>query len=129
MSTHETHAVVFADADGVVRYYSAGAERLFGHAPADVIGRSLDVIVPPKFREKHWAGFHRAVATGTSPGSGGKTNIPVLCRDGEVRPFPGTFHFLTDAHGAGVGAIAIWGDAVGGETIFGAILPRPAPRA
>src|SRR5690242_1032158 len=125
MRADDSHAVVFADAEGVIRHWSPGAERLFGHPAADAVGQSLDLIVPERFREKHWAGFRRAVSTGAARNSGGRTNIPVRCRDGEMRPFPGSFYFLTDGHGVGVGAIAIFGDQVGGEEVFGAILPRP----
>ena len=125
MHADDTHAVVFADAEGVIRYWSPGAERLFGYPAADAVGRSLDLIVPEQFREHHWAGFRRAVSTGAAKNSGGRTNIPVLCRDGSVRPFPGAFYFLTDGHGIGAGAIAVYGDQVGGEQVFGAILPRP----
>jgi len=125
LSTVDTHAVVFADADGVIRFWSPGAERLFGWPASEAIGQSLDLIVPEKFRAKHWAGFRRAVETGAARNSGGRTNIPVVCRDGVVRPLPGTFYFLTDGHGVGIGAIAIWGDPVGGAEVFGPILPRP----
>jgi PAS domain S-box-containing protein len=125
MPADDTHAIAFADAEGVIRFWSPGAERLFGYAAADAVGRSLDLIVPEQFREQHWAGFRRALSTGAARNNGGRTNIPVLCHDGRMRPFPGTFYFLTDAHGVGVGAIAIWGDPVGGEDVFGAIIPRP----
>jgi PAS domain S-box-containing protein len=127
--THESHAIVLLAADGVIQYWSRGAERLFGHAAADAVGRPADVMIPEKFRAKHWAGFRRAVATGHAPGSGGRTNLPILCGDGEVRVSPGTFHFLTDAHGESVGGLGIWGAPVGGEETFGPILPRAPKRA
>ena len=76
MPADDMHAVVFADADGVIRYWSPGAERLFGYAMADAIGRTLDLIVPDRYRERHWAGFRRAVQSGTAPSSGSRTNIP-----------------------------------------------------
>src|SRR5215813_5415936 len=129
MPGDDTHALVFADADGVIRYWSTGASRLFGHVAGDTVGRSLDVIIPPRFRDKHWAAFRHAIRTGQAKNSGARTNIPVLCADGEVRPFPGTFVFLTDGHGVGVGAIAILGDPVGGEQTFGDVLPRRPERA
>jgi PAS domain S-box-containing protein len=125
MPADDTHGIVFADSEGVIRFFSPGAERLFGHSAADAVGRSLDLIVPEPFRAQHWAGFRRAVSTGAAKNSGGRTNIPVLCRDGQIRPFPGSFYFLTDGHGIGIGAIAVYGDQVGGEEVFGAILPRP----
>jgi PAS domain S-box-containing protein len=124
VNVDDGHAILFADATGVIRFWSAGAERLFGDARADAIGRSLDLIVPEQFREQHWAGFRRAVSSGGARNSGARTNLPVLCRDGRTQPFPGTFSFLTDAHGVGIGAIAVLGDPVGGEEVFGEILPR-----
>ena len=42
MSGDDTHAVLFADAEGIIRHWSRGAERLFGYAAADAIGRSLE---------------------------------------------------------------------------------------
>src|SRR3954451_17697192 len=57
-------AVVFADRDGIVRVWNAGAEQLLGYPAGHAIGRRIDLIVPPEYRELHWAGFDRAIATG-----------------------------------------------------------------
>ena len=80
METHEATAVVLVDPAGVIRYWSSGADVLFGIVQP--VGEKLDVIVPQEFRERHWAGFHRAMATGESRISGGRLNIPVRCGDG-----------------------------------------------
>jgi len=122
--TSETHAIVLSDRTGRILYWSPGAERLFGHPATEALGQSLDLIVPDAFRARQWARFHRAVASGVSPASGSTTNLPVKCRDGEVRPFPARFVFLADGHGDAVGAVAISGPPVGGEQVFGEILPR-----
>src|SRR5688500_6317108 len=60
-----TAAVVLADTAGRITAWDPGAERLFGHPAAHAVGCSLDLIVPPELRTAHWAGFHRAMATGT----------------------------------------------------------------
>jgi PAS domain S-box-containing protein len=39
-------AIVYADREGVVRYWNPGAERLFGFAAAEALGRSVDLIFP-----------------------------------------------------------------------------------
>ena len=122
--TPDSHAVVLSDRTGRILYWSPGAERLFGHPATAALGQSLDLIVPDAFREPHWAGFQRAMESGRSPASGSTTNLPVKCRDGEVRPFPARFVFLADGHGDTVGAVAIYGPPVGGEQAFGEILPR-----
>jgi PAS domain-containing protein len=112
----ESTAVVLVDTSGVIRYWSPGATTLFG-VPARV-GETLDAIVPAEFRERHWAGFHRAMETGESRISGGRLNLPVLCGDGEVRSFPGTFTVLWDGHGRPIGATAAWSQRRGDETPF-----------
>ncbi len=122
MEPHESTAVVLVDTSGVIRYWSPGATTLFG--VTDPVGETLDAIVPPEFRERHWAGFHRAMKTGESPISGGRLNLPVQCGDGEVRSFPGTFTVLWDGHGQPIGATAAWSQRRGDETPFTPIESR-----
>jgi len=57
-------AVVFADAEGVIRFWNLQAEALFGHSAAEALGASLDLIVPEPSRKSHWAGFEAAVKRG-----------------------------------------------------------------
>ena len=121
MGADENTAVVLVDTSGTIRYWSAGATALFGHA--EPVGQTLDVIVPPEFRERHWAGFHRAMTTGESPISGGRLNVPIRCQDGEVRSFPGSFSVAWDGHGRPVGAIGAWSQRRGDERPFSAIEP------
>jgi PAS domain S-box-containing protein len=117
--------VVLADTSGCITSWDGGAEQLFGHRAADAVGATLDLIVPPDHREVHWAGFRRAMATGTCRLDRATTNLPVLCADGEVRLFPGRFVFLADARDVPAGAMAIYAEPVGGEEAWGAVLPVP----
>lgn len=121
MPNLESSAVVVADSSGVIRYWSPGAATLFGHH--DLVGETLDRVVPEDFRGKHWAGFRRAMSTGESPISGGRLNIPVLCADGRTRAFPGTFSVLWDGHGHAVGAVAVWSERRGDEVPFSPVEP------
>ncbi|MBI2872006.1 MAG: PAS domain S-box protein [Chloroflexi bacterium] len=57
-------AVVLADRDGAIRLWNAAAEALFGYSAAEAIGQTLDILVPERFRQAHWAGFDRALASG-----------------------------------------------------------------
>lgn len=107
----ETHAVVFADPAGMIRYWSPGAERILGHAAERALGRSLDAIVPEEFRERHWAAFHRAMRSGECRLDRAAAHLPVLCGDGQVRVLPARFTFVTDGHGRAVGALAVYGEA------------------
>ena len=124
MEDHASSAVVAADPTGTIKYWSDGASELFGHPMP--VGESLDVIVPDQFRDRHWAGFHRAMSSGESPISGARVNIPVRCADGQVRVFPGTFSVLWDGHGRPVGAVAVWSPGSGAEEPFTPVEPLRA---
>jgi PAS domain S-box-containing protein len=76
-------ALIVADADGIIRFWNAGAERIFGFAAADAIGRSLDLITPENLRARHWTGYRRTMQTGeTKYGSGDLLSVPAIRKDG-----------------------------------------------
>ena len=78
-------AVIVVDPDGIVVYWNAGAERIFGFTPADALGATLDLIVPERLRERHWSGFTNAVATGTSRyGPDELLSVPAQTSDGRT---------------------------------------------
>jgi PAS domain S-box-containing protein len=57
-------ALIVADRDGTIRLWNAAAERIFGHAAEAAVGANLDLIIPERFRDGHWAGFERALESG-----------------------------------------------------------------
>ncbi len=76
-------AVIYADKDGIVRFWNGGAERIFGFGEAEAVGRSLDLIVPGPQRERHWAAYRETMRTGrTRYGAGDTLAVPALRRDG-----------------------------------------------
>jgi PAS domain S-box-containing protein len=77
-------AVVVTDAEGIIRVWNPGAERIFGHAAAEAVGQSLDLIIPERLRERHWQGFHEVVRTGRSRyGAGDLLAVPGIRKDGQ----------------------------------------------
>ena len=76
-------AVIYADGEGVIRFWNAGAERIFGFAAAEAVGQSLDLIIPENLRARHWAGFGETMRTGNSRyGAGDILAVPALRKDG-----------------------------------------------
>jgi PAS domain S-box-containing protein len=76
-------AIIFADAEGVIRFWNHGAERIFGFAETEALGRSLDIIIPDNLRARHWEGFSATMRTGiTRYGSGEILAVPALRKDG-----------------------------------------------
>ena len=105
-------AIVAADRDGVIRFWNRGAERIFGHAAADAVGRSLDLIIPERLRQRHWDGYGRTMATGQSRyGEGEMLSVPALRRDGATISVEFTIVPLRAADGQMTGIVAIMRDA------------------
>jgi PAS domain S-box-containing protein len=76
-------AIIYADAEGLIRFWNRGAQRIFGFAADEAVGRSLDLIIPDKLRERHWQGYRQVIETGTSRyGEGDLLSVPGLRKDG-----------------------------------------------
>jgi len=70
------------DRDGVIRFWNAGCERIFGYLAAEAIGKSLDLIIPDRMRPRHWQGFAETMRTGaTRYGAGELLAVPALRKD------------------------------------------------
>jgi PAS domain S-box-containing protein len=87
-------AIVLADTNGIICFWSPGAETLFGHPTAQAIGQTLDLIVPAEYRQAHWTGFHRAMETGVAPAEGQSGVFPVHRADGADAPIHGRLTLL-----------------------------------
>lgn len=75
-------AVIFVDRDGVIRFWNHGAELVFGYAMSEILEKSLDVIIPERFRERHSAGYRRAIARGNTQYAHSPLKVPALRKDG-----------------------------------------------
>jgi PAS domain S-box-containing protein len=76
-------AIIYADAEGVIRFWNSGATRIFGFAEAEAIGQSLDIIIPERLRPRHWEGFRTTMRTGQSRyGEGQMLSVPAIRKDG-----------------------------------------------
>ena len=104
-------AVVYADAEGIIRFWNAGAERIFGFAAAEAVGQSLDIIIPVNLRARHWDGFRRVMATGESRyGEGDLLSVPGLRKDGTRISLEFTIAALRDGAGRMQGVAAVLRD-------------------
>jgi PAS domain S-box-containing protein len=75
-------AIVIADASGAITYWNPAAERLFGFAPSEALGNSLDFIIPERFRERHWAGYRQTMASGETRYAHDILRVPAVHKDG-----------------------------------------------
>jgi PAS domain S-box-containing protein len=106
----EPFAAVVADATGAIQSWNAEAERLFGYPAAEVIGRTLDVIVPESYQDEHWTGFRGVMSGKDVEFDHGAVRIPVRHRDGSVAHCAVRLIALFDPWDRPVGAIAVFVD-------------------
>jgi PAS domain S-box-containing protein len=100
-------AVVICDSDGVIGFWNAAAERLFGFTPAEALGSSLDLIVPERLRERHWAGFDKAIATGQTRYAYDVLRVPATHKDGRALSIAFTVGLLLGSEKKVTGLVAV----------------------
>jgi PAS domain S-box-containing protein len=75
-------AILFADRDGRIRFWNAGAEATFGYSAEEALGQSLDLIVPERQRARHWEGWARVMASGVTKYGRDPLAVPAMMKDG-----------------------------------------------
>jgi PAS domain S-box-containing protein len=103
-------AVIFADREGVIRLWNSGAEAMFGYSAEEATGKSLDLIVPEKQRDRHWEGFRRVMQSGVTTYGRETLKVPGLTRDGGRISLEFTVALLRDQQDQVLGAAAILRD-------------------
>jgi PAS domain S-box-containing protein len=101
-------AVVLADPSGVIRYWSGGAESLFGFPADEAVGQTLDLIVPAEHRQAHWTGFRRAFQAGAAAAEGQTAPFPARHANGEILPRPGRLTLVRRPQGDVVAALVVF---------------------
>ncbi|MGH9110612.1 MAG: PAS domain-containing protein [Acidimicrobiales bacterium] len=93
-------AVVVVDAAGTVRYWNRGAQRIFGFTPDQMLGSSLDPIIPERLRQRHDEGFRAAVSRGSSRyGDHDLLAVPATAADGRTVSIEFTVVLLSTGDG------------------------------
>ena len=77
-------AVVAADAGGAIVVWNPAAERLFGYTENEALGKSLDIITPERFQQRHWDGYHKTMATGQTKYGHDLLKVPAVHKDGHA---------------------------------------------
>jgi two-component system sensor kinase FixL len=57
-------AMIVIDSKGIIRSFSAAAERLFGHKASEVYGKNISALMPSPYREAHDGYLERYMRTG-----------------------------------------------------------------
>lgn len=77
-------AIIAVNLDGIIVSWNPAAEHIFGYFAAEALGQSLNLIIPERFRQRHWRGFRHTMQTGTSKYGTQTMRVPALHRDGQT---------------------------------------------
>jgi PAS domain S-box-containing protein len=77
-------AIVAAGADGSIAFWNPAAARIFGHTEAEALGRSLDLIIPERLRDRHWQGYAKVMKTGQTRYGNDVLRVPAIHKDGRA---------------------------------------------
>jgi PAS domain S-box-containing protein len=81
--TDTADGVLFADQEGIIRYWNGGCSRIFGFTAPEAVGKSLDIIIPDSLKTRHWQGYAQTMQTGkTRYGGGDLLAVPAVRKDG-----------------------------------------------
>jgi PAS domain S-box-containing protein len=100
-------AIIFADAEGIIRLWNEGAEAIFGYPSAEALGQSLDLIVPEKLRERHWEGYRQVMATGKTKYGKETLAVPAITKGDNRISIEFTIVMVTNDSGEPLGTAAI----------------------
>lgn len=100
-------AMIYADREGRIRRWNAGAAALFGFSADEALGQGLDLVIPEQLRTAHWRGFEQAMATGRTRLGGRPTLTRGLGKGGARLYVEMSFAVVTDDAGAGLGSVAV----------------------
>jgi PAS domain S-box-containing protein len=100
-------AIVVSDAKGVINVWNPAAERLFGFTQAEALGNSLDLIVPERLRERHWAGYRKTMASGETRYAHDLLRVPAVHKDGRTLSIAFTVGLLFGPQREVIGIVAV----------------------
>jgi PAS domain S-box-containing protein len=100
-------AIIAANPEGLIWLWNAGAAALFGYPADEALGQTLDLIIPERYRERHWVGYRSVMQTGTSRYGRQLLAVPAVRKDGTRLSIEFHVVVLHDPSGAVAGIAAI----------------------
>ena len=75
-------AVIISDRDENILFWNDSAERIFGFTPEEALGKTLSIITPERFRERHSKGYFHTIQTGQTKYGHTLLRVPAVHKDG-----------------------------------------------
>ena len=87
--------------------WNRGAEEIFGYTAKEALGRSLDLIIPERFRPRHWEGYRQVMATGVTRYGSELLAVPASRKNGARISIEFSILLPHDRTGRIIGAVAV----------------------
>jgi PAS domain S-box-containing protein len=100
-------AIVVCNAEGAIVLWNKACERIFGFTEADALGKSLDLIIPERQRQRHWDGYNKTMETAVTRYGADLLKVPALHKDGHTLSIAFTVSLLLGDDGKVSGIVAI----------------------
>ena len=93
-------AILICDRTGIVRFWNRGAERVFGFPNAEIVGATMDLMIPERLRTRHWTAWEIAMRTGVTIYDDGRLlAVPALHKEGRQISIEFSIQLLKDQNG------------------------------
>lgn len=92
-------AIIAANCAGEIIVWNPAAERIFGFSAAEALGRKLDLIIPERYRARHWEGYRKAMATGSTRYANDVLRVPARHKDDRPLSIAFTVALLSSPEG------------------------------
>ena len=100
------NGIIVIDAQGQINEFSPAAQQIFGYSREEILGKSINLLMPEPYRSEHKNYLRNYLETGIAKIIGKQTVVPALRKDGS--------RFFME--------IALNTDIVNGEPIFVAVM-------
>jgi PAS domain S-box-containing protein len=102
-----SEAVIVSNRAGVIVLWNRAAEGMFGHSAVEAVGQSLDLIIPERYRTRHWEGYRTVMSSGVTRYGQELLAVPAIRKDGRRISLEFSIALLRDDSGELAGAVAI----------------------
>ena len=100
-------AVIVSDRAGGIILWNHGAEVMFGYSVDEALGQSLNLIIPERFRARHWEGYRKVMSTGVTRYGQELLAVPAVRKDATRMSIEFSLALLRDDDGTIAGVAAI----------------------
>jgi len=92
-------AIIAVDSGGAIIVWNPAAERIFGFSADEALGHKLDLIIPERYRVRHWEGYRKAMAAGSTRYASDVLRVPAVHKDGRPLSIAFTVALLSSPDG------------------------------